>query len=52
MQIILEYRELRIVQIKGQILFKGQIITKCKTGVGHLKIFLSRTTEPEKLIFT
>jgi hypothetical protein len=29
---------------KGQILFKGEIITKM--GWGHIKIF-SRTTEPE-----
>jgi hypothetical protein len=35
--------------IKGQVLFKGEIITKM--GWGHLLIF-SRTTEPEGLIFT
>jgi hypothetical protein len=34
----------KIDQIKGQVLFKGEIITKM--GWGHLKIF-SRTTEPE-----
>jgi hypothetical protein len=33
-----------MIQIKGQVLFKGEIITKM--GWGHLKIF-SRTTEPE-----
>jgi hypothetical protein len=32
------------VQIKGQVLFKGEIITKM--GWGHLKIFFSRTTGP------
>jgi hypothetical protein len=42
------------VQIKGQVLFKGEIITKnVKIGLVHLKIF-SRTilSEPEELIFT
>jgi hypothetical protein len=35
----------------GQVLFKGEIIAKM--GWGHLKVFLiSRTTEPEELIFT
>jgi hypothetical protein len=35
------------VQIKGQVIFKGEIITKMhkKMGWGHLKIF-SRTTVP------
>jgi hypothetical protein len=33
------------VQIKGQVLFKGEIIAKM--GLGHLIIFFSRTTEPE-----
>jgi hypothetical protein len=33
------------VQIKGQFLLKGEIITKnVKMGWGHLKIFFSRTT--------
>jgi hypothetical protein len=39
--------EFKIVQIKDQAFFKGEIITKM--GCGHLKI--SRTTEPEELIF-
>jgi hypothetical protein len=44
---------LKIVQIKGQVLFKGEIITKMqKIGWGHLKIFFSRSTMPEKLRFT
>jgi hypothetical protein len=34
----------------GPFEFKGEIITK--TGWCHLKIFFSRTTEPEELIFT
>jgi hypothetical protein len=38
-----------IVQIKGQVLFKGEIITKILWG--HLKIF-SSSTWPEKLRFT
>jgi hypothetical protein len=36
--------------MKGQVLFRGEIITKM--GWGHLKIFFSRTNEPEELIFT
>jgi hypothetical protein len=33
----------------GRVLFKGEIISKknAKMGWGHLKIFFSRTTEPE-----
>jgi hypothetical protein len=31
--------------MKGQVLFKGEIIAKMEWG--HLKIFFSRTTEPE-----
>jgi hypothetical protein len=38
-----------IIQIKGQVLFKGEIITK--VGWGHLKIF-STTTELEELILS
>jgi hypothetical protein len=34
--------------MKGQVLFKGEIITK--VGWGHLKIFFSQTTEAEELI--
>jgi hypothetical protein len=34
--------------MKGQVLFKGEIITKMrKWGEVILKIFLSRSTEPE-----
>jgi hypothetical protein len=41
------------VQIKGQVLFKREIITKMsKLGWGHLKIFFSRIIGPEKLKFT
>jgi hypothetical protein len=36
--------EFKFVQIKGQVLFEGEIISKM--GWGYLKIF-SRTTEPE-----
>jgi hypothetical protein len=36
-QIVLEWGEFKFVQIKGQVLFKGEIITKI--GLGHLKIF-------------
>jgi hypothetical protein len=44
--------EFYIIQIKGQILFKGGNSHKsAKMGWGHLKIF-SKTTEPERLIFT
>jgi hypothetical protein len=39
----------KIFQIKGQVLFKGEI--NAKMGWSHLKIFL-RTTEPEELKFT
>jgi hypothetical protein len=45
-QIILGYREFKFVQIKGHVLFKGEIITKMKNGVGSLKIFFSRTAGP------
>jgi hypothetical protein len=41
---------LKFVQIKGQVLFKGEIITKM--GWGHLKIFFSRIAGPKKLKFT
>jgi hypothetical protein len=46
--------EFKMVQIKGQVLFKGEIITKKKPKIrwGHLKIFFSRTTIPEKLRFS
>jgi hypothetical protein len=41
------------VQLKGQVLFKGEIITKnVKMGWGPLKILLLRTMKPEKLNFT
>jgi hypothetical protein len=46
-QIILTYRGSKIVQMKGQVLFKGEIII----GWSHLNIFL-RTTKPEKHRFT
>jgi hypothetical protein len=36
-------------QIKGQVLFKGEIITKMRWG--YFQIYFSRTTEPEELIF-
>jgi hypothetical protein len=39
----------KLFKIKGQVLFKGEIIAKMEWG--HLKIF-SRTTELEELIFT
>jgi hypothetical protein len=32
--------EFKFVQIKGQVLFKGEIITKCKDGVGSFENFL------------
>jgi hypothetical protein len=48
-QIIHEYREFKIVQIKGHVFFKGEIIAKIRLGV--YKLFFSRTTEPENLIF-
>jgi hypothetical protein len=52
-QIILQEREFIIVQIKGQVLFKGGDNHKnAKIGWGHLKIIFSRTTEPEKFRFT
>jgi hypothetical protein len=49
-QIILRCTEFKILQIRGQILFKGEIIAKIEYG--HLKIFFSRTTRQEKLKFT
>jgi hypothetical protein len=36
-QIILAYKEIKFVQIKGQVHFKGEIIAKI--GCGHLKRF-------------
>jgi tartrate dehydratase beta subunit/fumarate hydratase class I family protein len=38
------------LQVKDQVLFKGEIITKMEWG--HSKIIFSRTTGPEKLRFT
>jgi hypothetical protein len=38
-----------LVQIKGQVLFKGDI--NAKMGWGQLKSFFSRTMEPEEHIF-
>jgi hypothetical protein len=36
--------------MKGQVFFKGEIITKkLKFGWGHLKIFFSKTNGLEKL---
>jgi hypothetical protein len=50
------WREFKFVQIKGYVLFKGEIITKMyKWGQGggvHLKILFLRTMKPEKLNFT
>jgi hypothetical protein len=40
----------KLFQVKGQVPIKGDIIAKM--GWGHVKIFVSRTTEPEELIFT
>jgi hypothetical protein len=40
------------VQIKGQVLFKGDTIKNAKLGCGHLKTFFTRTTEPEEFIFS
>jgi hypothetical protein len=38
---------------QGQVLFKGEIITKMqKMGWGHLRIFFSQTINPKELIFT
>jgi hypothetical protein len=52
-QIIFGWREFKFVQIDGQVLFKGEIITKnIQKGLGHLKIFFFRTMKPEKLNFT
>jgi hypothetical protein len=43
----------KFVQIKGQVLFKGEIITKnAKIGKGHPKLFFSRITKSEKPRFT
>jgi hypothetical protein len=39
-QIILMWRESKIAQIKGQVLFKGELITKCKSGMRSLKNLL------------
>ena len=42
-----------IVQIKGQVLFKGEMnLENAKMGWGHLKILSSRTNEPESFVFT
>jgi hypothetical protein len=45
-----------LVQIKGQVLIKEEIITTnkidAKMGWDNLKIFFSQTTEPEELTFT
>jgi hypothetical protein len=44
---------LKFVQIKGQALLKGELITKnAKIGWGHPKLFFSRIIKPEKLRFT
>jgi hypothetical protein len=37
----------KFVQIKGQVLFKGEIIMQ--NVLGPLKVFFSRTSWPEKL---
>jgi hypothetical protein len=40
-------KRIQVIQIKGQMLFKGEIITKMKKmGWGHLKTLFSRTTGP------
>jgi hypothetical protein len=41
---------IQVVQLKGRVLFKGEIIAKM--GWGHLKFLFLRTTKPEKLNFT
>jgi hypothetical protein len=52
-QIILGWKEIKFIQISGQVLFKGEIILKnVKMGWGHLTIFFSRIAGPEKLKFT
>jgi hypothetical protein len=40
----------KLFKLRARSSSKGEIITKL--GWGHLKIFFSRTTEPEELIFT
>jgi hypothetical protein len=43
-QIILGYRESSIAQIKGQVLFKEEILTKIQKWRGdHLKLIFTRT---------
>jgi hypothetical protein len=43
----------KFVQLKGQVVFKGEIITKIlKMEWGHLKIFFLRAMKPEELKFT
>jgi hypothetical protein len=38
--------ELKSLQIKGQVLFKGEIITKCKNKVGSFKNLLLQNHGP------
>jgi 5-methylcytosine-specific restriction endonuclease McrBC GTP-binding regulatory subunit McrB len=52
LKIILRYRESTIIQIKGQVVFKGGDNHKnAKIGWDYLNIFFLRTTKPEKLRF-
>jgi hypothetical protein len=49
-QINLGQTEFKFVQIKGQVLFKGEVIAKMSKW-GGAKIFFSRTTGTKKLKF-
>jgi hypothetical protein len=46
--IILGWREFKFVQIKGQVLYKGEIITKMSKWGGVIKIFLLKNCWPRK----
>jgi hypothetical protein len=45
-------KEFKFVQIKGQVLFNGEIIKNVKMGWGNFKILFLRTMKPEKMNFT
>jgi hypothetical protein len=51
-KIMIRKRKFKIVQIKGQVFFKGEIITKLSIKNAVISKSFSRTAEPEELIFT
>jgi hypothetical protein len=49
--IILGRREFKFVQLKDHVLFKGELMTKCKNGVRSFKNLILKSYEARKAEF-